>query len=208
MSKTAAVESVLPERDIECDHYKHPLELVPYFRRFKNGVLRNLVYTLIWNTAFALAFTMFALVLNPEWKVGRTLWTTFVIANCIGYLIHAGVELTERGFRSWIIRQSGPVRTLWYCGISVVGVFAGYWLGLALLNWRDGRQWVFSGQGAISVLMLSVLISGILATIFLLRERQARAEAAFARERARVEATEHQFHLAQLKLLEAQILRP
>src|SRR5262249_25609420 len=88
---------------------------------------------------------------------------------------------------------------------SVIGVFAGYWLGLTLLNWRDARQWVFSGQGAIPVLLLSLLISGILATIFLLRERQARAEAAFARERARVEATEHQVRLVQLQLLEAQI---
>jgi sensor histidine kinase YesM len=43
------------------------------------------------------------------------------------------------------------------------------------------------------------------ASIFLARERQARAEAAFQRERARVEAAEHQFHLAQLRLLEAQI---
>ena len=205
MSKTAAVESVLPDRDIECDHYKHPLELIPYFHRFKNGVLRNLLYTLIWNTFFALAFTVLVLVLDPEARVARALWANFVLANCIGYLIHAGVELTERSFRRWIIRQSGAVRTLWYSGISVVGVFAGYWLGLTLLNWRDARQWVFSGQGAISVLLLSVLISGILATIFLMRERQARAEAAFARERARVEATEHQFHLAQLKLLEAQI---
>ena len=205
MSKTIAADSLAGCEVDECAQPRHPLELIPYFRRFKSGVLRNLLYTFIWSTLLALIFTVIALVFNPEWQVARALWANFVIANCIGYLIHGGLAVGDRLLRSWIIRQSFAGRTLYYSVVSVIGVFAGYWLGFTLLNWRSARAWVFSVQGAISILLLSVLISGILAMLFLLRERQARAEAAFQRERARVEAAEHQFRLAQLKMLEAQI---
>jgi sensor histidine kinase YesM len=89
--------------------------------------------------------------------------------------------------------------------VVVFGVFAGYWVGFTLLDWRAARDSVFSAQGAIVVLLLSLMISAILASIFFARERQAKAEAAFERERARVEAAERQAQAAQLKLLEAQI---
>ena len=64
---------------------------------------------------------------------------------------------------------------------------------------------VFSPQGATSILLLTVIISATLAAIFFARERQAKAEAEFQRERARVEAAEKQIRVAQLQLLEAQI---
>lgn len=190
----------------ECNqHANHPLELIRYFRRFKRSVARNLLYTLIWNTMFAVVFTILALLFNPESNLARALWGTFVIANCIGYLIHGGFEIAERWLRGWISRQSFAGRTLYYSTVSIVGVFAGYWLGFTLLNWNEARRWVFSAQGALPVLLLGIVISAVLASIFFARERQARAEAAFERERARVEAAEHQSLLAQLKLLEAQI---
>lgn len=32
----------------------HPLEVIGYFRRFKPGPLRDIVYTFIWNTLLGL----------------------------------------------------------------------------------------------------------------------------------------------------------
>jgi hypothetical protein len=206
MSDTTIVDTPARQAGVECSQYAtHPLELIPYFRRFRRAPARNILYTLIWNTLFAIAFTLLALLFNPELSLARVLWSNFVVANCIGYLIHAGFEVAERWLRSWIARQSFAGRTLYYSGVSVAGVFGGYWLGFTLLNWNDARRWVFSAQGALPVVLLSIVISAVLATMFFARERQARAETAYAREQARVEAAEHQFHLAQLKLLEAQI---
>jgi sensor histidine kinase YesM len=206
MNKTTAVESGLDESAVECaDHIQHPLELIPYFRRFKSSLPRDLLYTLIWSSAFGVFFTIVALVISPKWEPGRALWTNLVLANCIGFLIHGGFELGKRAFGGWIVRQSYAVRTLYYSVISIASVFAGYWLGFKLLNLSDAQEWVFSGKGAMSILLLSLFITAMLATIFRLRERQALAEAAVVRERARVEAAEHQIHLAQLKMLEAQI---
>ena len=75
MPKLTAVESASIESGVDCTLPRHPLELIPYFRRFESGALRNLLYTLIFNTLFALFFTVVALVLNPEWQPARALWT-------------------------------------------------------------------------------------------------------------------------------------
>jgi two-component sensor histidine kinase len=206
MDKTTTFDKLAPASGRECaDRSGHPLEVIAFFRRFKPGVFRDLIYTLIWNSAFAAAFTVFFMLFEPEARVARVLWVNFVIANCIGYLIHGGFALANPLFGARIGQRGFALRTLYYAAVSLVGVFAGYWLAFKLLNWREAQESVFAAKGAITILLLGLIISAILAAIFLARERQARAEAAFQRERARVEAAEHQFHLAQLKLLEAQI---
>jgi sensor histidine kinase YesM len=182
----------------------HPLELIAYFRRFRPGVLRNLLYTFIWNLGFIAIFVLFTLLFEPQVPLGHVLWANFVIGNCIGYLIHGGFAL-GRFVLPWIRQQGFAVRSAYYAAITTAGVFGGYWLGFTLLHWSDARVFMFSAQGATEIVLLSLIISAIMASIFLARERQARAEAAFQRERARVEAAEHQFHLAQLKMLQAQI---
>ncbi|HEV2975973.1 MAG TPA: histidine kinase [Casimicrobiaceae bacterium] len=183
----------------------HPLELIAYFRRFRPNLLRNLLYTFIWNMGFVVVFTVLGLLFGPKVQMGRLLWANFVIANCIGYLIHGGFALGNTLLATRIWERGFVLRSAYYAGITLVGVFGGYWLGFALLGMDDARGFVFSAQGAGEIGLLSLIIAAILASVFLARERQARAEAAFQRERARVEATEHQFHLAQLKMLEAQI---
>lgn len=190
----------------ECSpHAGHPLESIGLFRRFRPGPLRNLAYTFIWNLGFVLVFTVLGLLFEPEAGLGHLLWANFVIANCIGFLIHGEFVLGNILLPGRIWQRGLASRSVYYVLITIIGVFGGYWLGFTLLHWNHAREQVFSAQGATGVLLLSLIISAILAAIFLARERQARAEAAFQRERARVEAAEHQFHLAQLKLLEAQI---
>ena len=206
MSKTTSIYKLPPTSYLECaERSPHPLELIAFFRRFKRGIFRDLMYTLIFNTAIAGVFTVFFMLFEPEARLARVLWVNFVISNCIGYLIHGGFMLAQTWYGTWLQRQAGAVRMLHYSAIPIVGVFAGYWLAFTLLDWPEAKQNVFSAKGTITILLLSLIISAILASIFLARERQARAEAAFQRERARVETAEHQFHLAQLKLLEAQI---
>ncbi len=183
----------------------HPLELIPFFRRFQPGPLRGLVYTLIWNTLLSVIFSAFGMLFDPHAVLSRMLWVNFVIANCIGFLIHAGIWTSGGLLGHVLARKSFAFRMLYYSVISVVAVFAGYWLGFTLLTWREARQFVLSAQGAMTILLLSVIISAIVAAVFYSREREARAEAAYERERARGEAAERQTKVAQLKLLEAQI---
>ena len=206
MHKTVLDNYLPPGSDRECPAGSgHPLELIAYFRRFRPGVLRNLLYTFIWNLGFIAVFVVLTLLFEPQVRLGRALWANFVVGNCIGYLIHGGFVLGRVVLEPRIWQRGFAVRSAYYATITTAGVFGGYWLGLSLLHLSDARGFIFSAQGATDIVLLSLIISAIMASIFVARERQARAEAAFQRERVRVEATEHQFHLAQLKLLEAQI---
>ena len=188
------------------DSSGHPLEFIPFFRRFSRSILRDVLYTFIWNELFAVFFVMVALVFDPGATVLSTMLQYSLIANCIGYFIHFGFRFANRYFGAWVARQDFLSRSLYYSGVSVVGVFAGYWLSFTLLNWQVARQYMFqTPRGALSVLLLSLIISTVLAVVFVTRERQARAEADFQRERARSEAAEKQIRIAQLRLLEAQL---
>src|SRR5215831_5505131 len=206
MYKPTPIETATAEaRPESCERSGHPLEAITFFRRFKPSVGRDLAYTFIWNTGFACAFTMLALLFEPEARLARVLWINFLFANCIGYLIHLGFSLSHRLLGDSLHRLSFAKRTIYYSAVSIAGVFGGYWLGFTLLSWDSERQWIFSAQGAITILLLSLMISGILATVFYARERQAKSEAEFQSERARVAAAERSTKVAELKLLQAQV---
>lgn len=183
----------------------HPLEMFPFFRRIKPFPGRGVVYTLIWNTLFAAVFSVFWFLFDPHVQVTRVVEVNLVIANCIGFFIHGGFRLGERLIGGRLRDASFAARSFYYSLVSVIGVFAGYALGAALLNWPQLWTSVLSPQGATSILLLSLIISTVLATVFFARERQAKAEAEFQRGRARVEAAEKQIRVAQLQVLEAQI---
>jgi len=183
----------------------HPLQAIPFFLRIRPFPGRSIVFTLILNTMFAAAFSVFWLLFDSQVSVLRVVGVNLVVANCIGFFIQGGFVLGRRLVGRWLLGASFAARSFYYSVVSVIGVFAGYALGATLLNRPQLWTSVFSPQGATSILLISVIISATLAAIFFARERQAKAETEFQRERARGEAAEKQIRVAQLQLLEAQI---
>ena len=183
----------------------HPLEVIPYFRRFRRSVPRDIIYTVIWNTLFALFFTLLSVAIEPSAPILLVLWNTFVFAQCIGFFIYAGFLIGDGVTRGRVHRSSLLWRTLYYSAIPIVGVIPGYMFALRILNWNAGADWFFSIRGVGSVVALSLIITGILLLVFVPRERAAHAEAAMAREQARVAAAEKETTAARMKLLEAQV---
>jgi len=47
-----------------CDAFRHPLEIFPFFRRLPPSFARNVVYTLSWNSLFALFFTSLSIMID------------------------------------------------------------------------------------------------------------------------------------------------
>ena len=182
----------------------HPLEMIPFFRRWPRSFPRDTLYTVIWNTLFAIAFTLFALIFDPRAPLWPVFSTNFVFAQCIGFAIYLLFVLADRVVPD-LHERPLATRVLVYAGIPIVGVFLGY----PLAPWILGRQpiidWIFSLHGFVSVAILSLLITGILLMIFIPRERAARAEAAIAREQARVSEVEKEATRARLHLLQAQV---
>jgi signal transduction histidine kinase len=182
----------------------HPLLIIPFFRRFRPSPARDLVYTLIWSTLFALALTLIGLLFADHAGFLELFWPDFVFAQCIGLLIHVAFAL---GHRYWpgIDRQGPVVRMAYYTGVPLVCVFIGMWMASGLVGGAQVRHWIAQPRNITVISGVSLVISCILLLIYIPRERAARAEAAMARESARVAAAERAAALAQMKLLEAQV---
>jgi signal transduction histidine kinase len=182
----------------------HVLEIFPVARRWRPGVLRNIVYTSIWNTLIALVFTGMSLLFGERGSVLAMLWITFVIAQCVGFVIH-GLFLIGDRLLPGIHKKSIAARFAYYTTVPIIGVMAGYPIAAHILGWRGYLDWLLTPRSLAAMLFLSLTLSGVLLAIFVQRERAVRAEMRLAQDQARIAAAERQTVLAQLKLLEAQV---
>ena len=182
----------------------HPLEVIAYFRRWKQGPLRDILYTFIWNTLLGLLFFLAAAAFRPA----VVNWTNFVynlmIVQVIGYSIHAAFLLGDGLGVCKLSRRSAFAAVLYYTGVCTLGVFVGYVLVANALDWR-WFAWITNPRSIAMMGISSFLISVILASIFFSRERQARAEAELGAERLRGARVEREAAAANLRALQAQI---
>jgi two-component sensor histidine kinase len=185
----------------------HPLELIPWFRRFPYTWWRDVIYTFIWNMGFATLFgaTQVLYRVPAQDELAQWLWADFVITNCVGFTIHAGFRLTSRLVGA---RRDGwgfLGRALYYTSLPVAGVLLGNVVGVALLKLDIRSALRVVQHDMVPILVVSLLVSLILTIIFFARERQAAAEAELARERSRGAETEQRALAAHLRMLQAQI---
>jgi two-component sensor histidine kinase len=187
--------------------YRHPLELIPWFRRFPRSWRRDLVYTFIWNIGFAVCFLLVAVIFDPYRRahIQSELWADFLITNCIGYTIHFGFDFT-----GWIFGRRCDAWPMWgrgiyYVCVPVAGVLIGYVLGLFLLSLDLDLAIQLLRRDGTSLLLLALTISLILMIVLFARERQAQSETVLAHERSRSAEAEQRALLSHLKMLQAQI---
>ena len=183
---------------------RHPLEMIPLFRSWPQGFWRDLIYTAIWNTLFALILSLVWAAFDPGVPLARILKFNFVIAQCIGFTIQ---------FFFSIVLNLVPIsphssyfaRTVYFSAIPMAGVYVGYWIASVLLGWSDLQAMLLTVRGALGIALISVVLSSIVFAIHLPRERAARAQVLVAQERTRVAAAERETAIARMQLLEAQV---
>jgi sensor histidine kinase YesM len=183
----------------------HPLELIPYFRRFACTPARDLLYTLIWNFLIGTGFVVFGALFSYQVPSLRVFAIYLVIANLIGFTIHA-LYMVGRllGLESGARNSGLAVKVIYFSVIPTIGVMVGFQISLWIFD-LGFRNWLKSPGWIVSVATTSVIISGILSSIFFWREREARAQAALEREQLRAERIEREATLANLRALQAQI---
>ena len=183
---------------------RHPLEMIPLFRRWPQGFWRDLIYTAIWNTLFALVLSLVWAAFDPGVPLARILKYNFVIAQCIGFTIQ---------FFFFIFLNLVPIsprssffaRAVYFSAIPMAGVYVGYWISSVVLGWSDLQAMLLTARGALGIALISVVLSSIVFAILLPRERAARAQMLVAQEQARVAAAEREATIARMQLLEAQV---
>ncbi|MDX2217999.1 MAG: histidine kinase [Burkholderiales bacterium] len=196
---------VLPSDDLTAARRVpfHPLEIIPFFRRWKHSHVRDLLYTFIWNAIIAVGFTLVAIG-----ATGRFSWRLVMLhqifSQCIGFTIHAIYFVGGLTIENWVNRQSKIVIVTYYSVCASLGVFIGWIIGSFLLNFDipnilDKPGWLAG------IAFNSVVISFIILVIYTSRERKMLAEMAQERERARFAEVERSATLANLRMLQAQI---
>ncbi|HUJ01237.1 MAG TPA: histidine kinase [Usitatibacter sp.] len=183
----------------------HPLELIPYFRRFPCSRWRNLVYTFIWSSLIAGIFLLVSAALGGRMPNLRTVGLYFVIGYFMGFAIHALFEGgTLLGIEAWVRRHGRVACTVYYLAIPVLGAIAGFqagdWIfGIGFHDPGQARGWV------ISIASTSMVISLMLSFILWVREREARNLAELERQRSAAERNQREAVAANLRALQAQI---
>jgi sensor histidine kinase YesM len=188
-------------------HDYHPLEIFPFFRRFRPGTARDLLYTLLWNCGLGMVFWGLAVLFGGTGNatVFSLAWN-LIVANVIGYTLHAlFIVGGALGIESRVRAAGSVAVAVYYTLLPTAGVVGGFALVTSFLghdqfvNFLRDPRWIGVMAGS------SLVISAILAAVFFVRERQARVETALERERARAERVEREAALATLRALQAQI---
>jgi sensor histidine kinase YesM len=181
----------------------HPLEIFPVFRRWKHSLLRDLVYTFLWNAIIALGFTLVAMGTTGRASL-RMIVLHQIFSQCIGFTIHALYFIGGMTIESWVNRQGRLVIVLYYSGCATLGVVIGWLLGSALLSYDIPNILTRPGW-LVGLAVNSIVISLIILGIYTSREKKLLSEMALERERLRMAEVERNATLANLRMLQAQI---
>ncbi len=183
----------------------HPLEVVPFFRRFRPSLARDLVYTLVWNCALGAVYLAGRYAMGSRGITAEVAAHVMLISNCIGFSIHGLFVLSgHAGLDRRMHRRGGLVVAGYYTVVATLGVIAGIGIASLALELPFAR-WVTDPRWLAAVAVNSLVISALISAVFFVRERSARSRAEIERERARTERIEREAAIANLRALQAQI---
>jgi sensor histidine kinase YesM len=184
----------------------HPLEIIPVFRRFKPGIVRDVIYTFIWSAVLGIAFWLMAMTVSVRSRSFDYFVWNQIVAQCVGFSIHALFELGGLvGIDAWVRRSGWIAKTFYYSFVSTAGLISGFGIVALMLDPSMFINWLRNPGMLATMATGSIFISIVLSVVLYLRERRARAEAELEREKARTERIEREAVLANLRALQAQI---
>lgn len=192
--------------DIEGEHF-HPLEAIRFFRRWPRSLARNIVFTLIFNTLFALAFLVIGIMfvrIDSASQLLTAFSRNLLISNVIGFAFWGVFEIIGPVIRV-VNRQPFLLIALFYAVIGCVIVTVSFYGVTFIPGYGNMRPWVFTPQQLTTSFIISLSISIVLAAIWRRRIDELAAQMALAEERERVEAAERAAAEANLRALQAQI---
>jgi sensor histidine kinase YesM len=186
------------------EHF-HPLEIIPFFRRFPYSFGRDFLYTFIWSGGIGVVFCLLNAMGAGVLPSLRAFGFYILIANVIGYTIHALFHLgSASGLDEAANRGGFAAKVVYFSLLPLLGVLIGFWLISFIID-VGFRGWLTDSAALISITTTSLVISTIMSAIFFWRERVATQAAHRARGRARTQRIEREAALANLRALQAQI---
>jgi two-component sensor histidine kinase len=199
------------EREInsltESEHF-HPLEAIAFFRRWPRSILRNLIYTLIFNAMFAAAFTILGVVMSDKIdsfsRLARAFGNNMIISNAIGFSFWFVLSFFGPVMRR-VNRRPFVVVVMAYTILGTCITSATFFLMSLLPGYRGMQVWVGTPKQLAVSFALSLCISAVLAFIWRRRVNELTGQIDLAEERERASAAERSAAEASLRALQAQI---
>ncbi len=186
------------------EHF-HPLEIIPFFRRFPYSFGRDFLYTFIWSGLIGVIFYLLNAMGAGTLPSLRAFGLYILIANVIGYVIHAMFHAGSAMGLDTVARRGGFVaKVVYFSLLPLIGVLIGFWIVSFIVD-VGFRGWLTDPVAIMSITTTSLVISTIMSVIFFWRERGAVAEATLALERERTQRIEREAALSNLRALQAQI---
>ena len=144
----------------------HPLEMIPLFRRWPTSLVRDIIYTGIWNTAIAVVMAAANMFFRSSDAGFSTYWwSSFLISNLIGYLIHGSLNGMDILLRGWPSRSRGVPRALYFVALLSVCVVLGLSIGSAMLRGHNAFLYLRSAIGIAQVIPFSVFVAFFVFTV-------------------------------------------
>ena len=184
----------------------HPLEMIPYFRRWPSSVWRNLVYTIIFSCVVALLLTGAEIARGAAARAWlEEMWHTLFISNLIGVMVYGGMYGLNRAFDGVVGRARGLRRMALYIALLSVAVPLGIGLGNVILSgtnplvvWAQRGVWVYS-------LATACLVGGFMYLNHRAAERRLQVAMEEARRNESMASSQRLLAEARLSALQAQI---
>jgi hypothetical protein len=181
----------------------HPLELIPLFRHWRPSLLRNLVYTLLWNSLIGVALLLYAAARRGRWPPFEVMGETMLAAHLIGFSIHAGLAAQRR------LRAPGEAGRPSWIGLLYVSLL---YIGCTLLGL--GGAMLLAGGHSLSQRMLgsladklpvAILVALAMMAVLAVIERRLVREKLAALQQQKIAEAGQLLAEASLRALQAQI---
>ena len=190
----------------ERERLSHPLDLIPLFRRWQASLARDLLYTGIWNMLLALFLVLANRLLNGH---SATFWedfySTLLLSNTIGYLIHGALVTSSAVLGGWPARARGLPRLLFYVTLVAACVLLGIALGNALLKGVNPLHLLTRSTTLAPLLPFALFTAVFMFAVFVLGERRIASEKLASRQREQIASAAQMLAEARLRALQAQI---
>jgi sensor histidine kinase YesM len=181
---------------------------MPFFRRFKRGLLRDFLFTLIFNALIAVFFTALASMFSGgPLDLVKVFRINFIISNCIGFTMGYALQFLTRFLsrRKLLTGKPSLGITLLYMLVSIGCTLIGYAIAAAILGWSNWRVWLFTPRNIAVISVFCMAISVVVLLVMQASHSRLQSESSAATAEAELERSRKDLATAELKTLRAQV---
>jgi signal transduction histidine kinase len=185
---------------------EHPLELIPFFRRWQPSLVRDWLYTVIWSTLLGVVLTAFVrLLTNDDATLYERLWSMLLMSNLVGAIFHGSALAANRLLDGWPRRAPRLPRVLFNMALMAFSVLAGVLLGNMIWNGSNPLHLLGNRAVVLQCLVIGAFVALLMYMVRSAAERRSARAMEAVRQKEFVAASARMLAEARLRALQAQI---